>query len=172
MPVIMAASLAVLVLAPTGAEAAKEKFERTKPHVNVSTVQVQGESLSLVVSLLEPQALVDPDRDPPGESPCSANYELRILDAGRAGGPPLAEQSAASPPAGTAHVFRWDSPRGAGPMPVHAVLVVRDADGIDGKTCILRGSLELRDPATGQASATLPLRLDDSVAVGSGRFGW
>ena len=93
--------IAVLVLSGAfavadDARAAKEKFTRTKPHVNFSgPLRLLGETLSVKLGLLLPA--IQAGRAP---EDCSGVFDIRVVPYGNPDGTPLAEVgSCASQPA-------------------------------------------------------------------------
>jgi hypothetical protein len=81
--------LPIALAAPHEAWAAKEKFVRTKPHVNVSgPLHLAGETLTVRIGLLLPA--VQAGRP---AATCSGLFDLRVVSAADPDGTPLAESA-------------------------------------------------------------------------------
>lgn len=169
-PRLIALALSLAAVAATPAGASKEKFERTKPHVNIGTMGLMNESLSLTVGLVDPRADAGLSSEP---AECSATVSVRILDANEPGAAPLLQSDGIELRTGRTHVFVWDTrggAGGAGPTVVRHVVLVEDADGVDGRDCVLRGHVEARGLLDSRTTKHVPLRVEDFVALPSGRF--
>jgi hypothetical protein len=157
-----------LLAGPAGA--AKEKFVRDKPHVNIGTighVDHGKTTLNVSIALIAPALQADPDAPAPE---CSGRFDLRVLDGDDPGGAALAEMLGARlGPDQTLHL-EFDGPApGRDPVVFEMVSVVaRELRGVDGRRCVLRGAVEVRDRETGEALRTMPLRPEDFVAVPGG----
>jgi hypothetical protein len=152
--------LATAFAVPNEARAAKEKFVRSKPHVNVSgPIRLSAETLTVKIGLLLPA--VQAGR-PAGS--CSGMLDLRILSVADPGASPLAEnEGVAISPGGTAELS-YDS-GSTGPVDVYIAVVAREMDGVKTPDCILRGQIETTDNATGVTTRSLPVRGSDFVAL-------
>jgi hypothetical protein len=145
------------------ARAAKEKFVRNKPHVNVSgPLQLRGETLSVRIGLLLPAVQV-------GRAPeeCSGVLDIRILPYGDPDGTPLAQQADVAIAAhGTASLsFNSDSVSPSAPIDVYVAIVARDMIGVKTPACVLRGQIEVTSNATGATSRSVPIRANEFVAL-------
>jgi len=174
----LAALLAIVLVAP-GVQAAKEKFERTKPHVNVGTIgHVDRGTVALRVGLmpLAGQLGDGASSTAPGlpETACSGVFDLRIFDSSTPDGQALAEvkgvalavePSSGTPASPSSHVLEIES---AAPVDVGYAVVARRLVGVDGRACVLRGDVEVRDPGDGRTVKFLPLRVEDYVPLPPG----
>jgi hypothetical protein len=157
--------IALLVLATMlgtrdEARAAKEKFVRSKPHVNFSgPLHLAGETLTVRLGLLLPA--VQAGRPAPA---CSGLFDLRVVSAADPDGTPLAESADVRVAAGgTAQVsFNASSPT---PVDVYVVVYAREMEGVKTPDCVLRGRIETTDNATGATTRSLPLRASEFVAL-------
>lgn len=157
--------MALVFLHPAGA--AKEKFERTKPHVNVGTighVDPASQSVAVGFSLIGPSGQIDPTA-PRGRG-CSGSFKVRLLDARDPGGPPLAEVTDIRLRRGETFEETFDL-RTAPSGPLYVVLVATEMNRVDGATCILRGAYEVRDAVSRAALRVVPIRFEDFVVVRS-----
>ena len=160
--------IAILVL--TGAcavadeaRAAKEKFVRNKPHVNISDpVHLHGETLSVRLGLLLPAVQV-------GRAPeqCSGVLDIRVVPYANPHGTPLAESPDLPIAAGgTASLsFDADSVSPSAPIDVYVVIVAREMDGVKSPGCVLRGQIEITDNSTGATTRSLRVRADEFVVL-------
>lgn len=168
----IAAVTVALLLAAAPALAAKEKFVRNKPHVNIGTIGHVDHASSVVtvsISLLLPA--VQKDAGPP-ESECSGRFDVRVLDGSEPGAQPLAEWRDARLAADRTIQFDFDGPPGsANPLLFEYVSVVaRKLRNVGDGGCLLRGVVEVRDRETGAALRTHPLRPEDFVPIRGGRL--
>ena len=149
--------LAMLLLGAAGdAHAAKEKFVRTKPHVNVSGPHsLSNETLSVAVGVVEPGTI---GGALPAQKPCAGEVDLRIEDAGT--GASLASRTGIALASGTFQSLSHSSPSAS--ISVRVVIVARNML-VDGKECVLRGEMEFQDIASGQVSRRIPIRRIDFV---------
>src|SRR5262245_17861303 len=69
---------AVLCLFANSALAAKERFVRNKPHVNVGTIGMNNETLTLRLELVD---TVERATGMPTGTPCNGTVDMRIEDA-------------------------------------------------------------------------------------------
>lgn len=162
------AAAAALLAGP--AHAAKEKFKRDKPHLNVGTighVDHGKTTLAVSLSLVAPHLQVDPDGDLPE---CSGRFDVRVLDAHDPGGEPLGELRDARLGANQTLQYEFDGPpTGDDPVLFESVAVVaRKLRNVDGRHCILRGLVEVRDRTTGETVRAHPIRPEDFVALPGG----
>jgi hypothetical protein len=159
-----------LALLAGPAEAAKEKFVRDKPHVNVGTighVDHGKTTLNVSVGLIAPALQADPEAPAPE---CSGLFDLRVLDGDDPAGAPLAERLGARlGPDETVHLeFEGPAP-GRDPVVFETFSVVaRELRGVDGRRCVLRGLVEVRDRETGETLRARVLRPEDFVALPGG----
>ena len=156
-------SLAAALAAADDARAAKEKFVRNKPHVNVSGPwQLRGETLSVKLGLLLPAVQV-------GRAPeeCSGILDIRVVPVGDPAGTPLAEgNDQRVAPGGTASLsFDADSVSAGAPIDVYVVIVAREMDGVKTPECVLRGQIETTANASGEKTRSSPVRANDFVAL-------
>jgi hypothetical protein len=162
----LAALLALLLLGPGEALASKEKFVRTKPHVNVGTIgKIEGRTVAATLALVEL-----PDAWPLGAlRPCSGVFDVRVVPA--EGGTPFAEtrdvRVTPDEPLGFAFRAADVGARGA----VHLEIVARDMRLVDGRRCILRGSVEVTEEASGETAFRYSLGREDFLALGPARGG-
>jgi hypothetical protein len=161
-------ALAGMALASmTTTEAAKEKFERTKPHVNVGTighVDHGSQNVAVGFSLISPSGQVESTAT--SEANCSGTFSVRLLDASNPSGPPLAQMRGIRLTQNQTFEDTFDL-RTAPSGPLYVVLVAENMDQVDGRNCILRGAYEVRDAASGAALRVLPIRFEDFVVVNS-----
>ena len=139
--IITLSALCALMLVGAGqAEAAKEKFVRTKPHVNVSgPVTVTDEIVRLSVGLVQPTVLGGLDAPFPSE--CSGRVNLRVVDASSTDGQALAERLDIQLTPGRIEVLEYPNATG-GDQIVFAVIAAQDM-AVKGKGCFLRSSMEV-----------------------------
>jgi hypothetical protein len=152
--------LAIAFVTPNETRAAKEKFVRSKPHVNFSgPLRLSAETLTIKMGLLLPA--IQAGR---AAESCSGMLDLRIVAAADPAGAPLAENADVRiSPGGTADLS-YD-PGTAGPVDVLVVVVAREMDGVKTPDCILRGQIETTDNATGATTRSLPIRGSEFVAL-------
>lgn len=157
--------IALLLLAtafamPDEARAAKEKFVRSKPHVNFSgPIRLSAETLTIKMGLLLPA--VQAGR---AAGSCSGMLDLRIVSAADPDGTPLAENAGVPISPGATTELSYDS-GSASPVDVYVVVVAREMDGVKTPDCILRGQIETTGNATGATTRSLPIRASEFVAL-------
>ena len=135
------------VFANGDAFAAKEKFVRTKPHVNVSgPYQLNADTIRVAVGLVDP-AVQGGLASPSSDGSCTGQATLRIMDAANPEGPALAESTDLS--LTTADLQALEYVAGSTPENVYSVIAVEDMD-VDGKRCVFRGRIQVRDNSTAQ----------------------
>jgi hypothetical protein len=142
-------ALAIVAMTPTGATASKEKFQRTKPHVNIGpprTLQT-GQSIRVAVGLLNPAVQAGLASGPTSADVCSATVDLRIVDAADPEGTPLAERRDVSLDTSGIEVLDY-TPATGNPVSVFTTITGRDMN-VDGKSCVLRGNIEVSSSADG-----------------------
>jgi hypothetical protein len=157
------ALLLVASFAPREAEAAKEKFQRNKPHVNIGTIgQIDATTaVWLTVGFFEvvPQVRnADPARS------CVGRVDLRLVDANDPTGTPWAELRDVKLRGNETATLRLAGAPGSVPAQGAYVVVLRDMKRFDGLTCVVRGDVEVR--SDGGASRLLPIRPEDFVFLG------
>jgi hypothetical protein len=163
---IIGSAAVAVALVGGAAMGAKEKFTRTKPHVNVmGPFQLGADALTIGVGTFLPAVQVDPDHAVRKHGECEGTIDLRVVDADDPDGPPLAESKGLQIRTDATHTlnFRPGTTAGGGPH-VYAIIVVRDFDGLPGPGCLLRGQVEVLS-ADGCAARSLPIRAEDFVAV-------
>lgn len=156
-------SLATALIAADEARAAKEKFDRKKPHVSFSgPLHLSGETLTVKIGLLLPA--VQAGR--PAES-CSGLFDLRVVSAADSDGTPLAESANVRISAGDTAELRFDSDAASSGTAVDLYVVVyaREMDGVNTPGCVLRGQIETTDNTTGATTRSLPIRAGEFVAL-------
>lgn len=154
---VVGIAAAALCLPPDGAWAAKEKFVRNKPHVNVGTIGMTNETLTLRLELVD---TVEVATGNPTGNPCTGVVDMRIEDA--VTGSVLASRSAVTLVAGTVEAL---SHTVSSATALVRLVIVADQMQVDGKTCALRGQVELTDLADGRIRRSFPVRREDFVAV-------
>lgn len=158
-PILTAFLLAVSLpcASPDLAEASKEKFTRNKPHVNVGTLGMMNEVLTVRLELVDTVARATGS---PTRVPCSGVVDLRVEDA--ATGSVLASRADVDLVPGTVETLNHTV---AGPPATVRVVIVADDMRVDGKTCALRGQIEIANLADGRICRSFPVRREDFVAV-------
>ena len=152
------AIVGALLLVASSADAAKEKFERTKPHVNISTHTVSGENMVIGLEVVAPGEValgVAPAK------PCTTTVDMRIESVATGG--VLESRSNVVLTPGTLETISFeedDTER------VRVVLVTRDSQ-IDGKECVLRGQIEFQSTGgiTPVIRRSIPIRRSDFVLI-------
>jgi hypothetical protein len=145
------------------ARAAKEKFVRNKPHVNISGPwRLSGETLAVKLGLLLPA--VQAGR---AAEDCGGVLDLRVVRYSDPDGTPLAESTDLRvAPGGTASLsFDADSVAPGAPIDVYVVIVAREMDGVKTPDCVLRGQVEMTNNASGATTRSLPIRASEFVAL-------
>ncbi len=152
------AGVVLALCAPADVLAAKEKFVRTKPHVNVSGPHgMSNEIVQVSVGVVEPG---DIGIGVPASRSCRGEVDMRIEEAST--GASLATRTGVPLASGTFESTSFASPSAS--IAVRVVLVARDME-VDGKECVLRGQLEFRGIGTGQTTRSLPIRTEDFVLI-------
>lgn len=160
------AALVAALFLPAASQAAKEKFERTKPHVNVGTighVDNAAESLSLTLSLV---GLPDPSVSETrlANRRCSGVFDIRILEANDLTGAPVFERRGVE--LGRNESLTVDAmPAAAATSGPLLYQVGLRGEHIDGLHCIFRGAFEVRNSFEGRTTRLLPLRPEDFIAL-------
>ncbi len=161
--ITVAASLASVALA------AKEKFVRNKPHVNVATIYLNSsDTLSVVLGLVDLAAQLPPTGEVRPPLNCSGIFDVRIVDAANRSAPPLLERADLRVGVNEIATVEFVNGAAGGPRPLDVVVVAREMDGVDGKACILRGAVQATSTATGLVRS-FPIRRQDFVTVKSRR---
>jgi hypothetical protein len=157
--VAVLSGLAALVLgAPGDAYASKEKFVRSKPHVNASGPhRVANETMTVMVEVVDVQTLGGTQA---ATKPCAGEVDIRIENAGTGG--TLASGTALALAPGAPQSVSYSLPSAA--ALTRAIIVARNME-VDGKECVLRGEIEFQSIATGQVCRRVPIRRVDFVAV-------
>jgi len=142
-------ALALVAMTPAGAAASKEKFERTKPHVNIGSPRTlqNGQSMQVAVGLFRPAVQAGLASGPTSADVCSATVDLRIVDANDPEGTPLAERRDVALDASGIQVLAY-APATGNPVSVFATITGRNMN-VDGKNCVLRGNIEVSNVADG-----------------------
>jgi hypothetical protein len=162
----LAPCLAVAVVAVVPSHAAKEKFVRSKPHVNVSgPLRLTAETISVALSLVAPGAQAG--RGGSDLPDCSTEVDLRVVDATDPNSPPLAESTDIPLGPNETAVLQYDA-GSAAPRLVHAVVVVHDLDNVKEPDCIVRGRVEIRGNADGKVTRSVPVNKVDFVTLKRG----
>lgn len=151
-------AILAICLASVPAWAAKEKFERTKPHVNVGTIGLNNESLSLSVGLVSVEDQVTGGSSDP--SVCGGVFDVRVVDADDPSGTPLSETTDVRLGANERTTLGYVG--GSTPEEVYVVVVARDMDNVKAKGCILRGRIDIVDNSGG-SRRSIELRPEDFV---------
>lgn len=152
------AGVALALGAPGDAPAAKEKFVRTKPHVNVSGPHgVSNEIVQVAVGVVEPGGI---GIGVPASRPCRGEVDMRIEEAST--GASLAARTGVPLTSGMFESTAYASPSAS--IAVRVVVVARDME-VDGKECVLRGQLEFRDIGSGRTTRSLPILSADFVPL-------
>lgn len=155
------ALLAALLL-PAFAQAAKEKFVRDKPHVNIGTighVDNSSESLSLTLSLVG--LPTSGDSAGPSLMPrCSGSFDIRILESSALDGPAVFERRVELEQ-NRSHVS--DVPRQDFTSPL-LYEVTAQGEYIDGRHCVFRGLIEVQSDVA--ATRAIPLLPEDFILLG------
>lgn len=156
---VLTAVASVLAFGASPVEAAKEKFVRTKPHVNVSgpyPVAIQ-EAIVVQVGVVAPGELAGSG---PPSKPCAGEVDLRIEEAG--GSESFASRTGIS--LGSAGTFEALAHTFVNPVDARVVIVARDMQ-VDGKECVLRGQINFVDTATSRTTRSVPIRREDFVQL-------
>jgi hypothetical protein len=149
--------VAVALAAPDPSRAAKEKFVRSKPHVNFTgPLRLAAETLTVRLGLLLPA--VQAGRPAPA---CSGLFDLRVVPAADPDGTPLAESADVRISAGDTAQVSFNAPS---PVEVYVVVYAREMEGVRTPDCVLRGQIETTD-ATGATTRSLPVRASEFVAL-------
>jgi hypothetical protein len=153
---LVAIASALLWLGAGPALASKEKFVRSKPHVNVGTVGQVGpdESITTTVVLA---GLAHVTADGRGAGPCSGEFDVRYL-AGGPSAPVLDERLGVRLTANETFEFGF-APRE--PTTIVYAVIARDLAGVDGDTCVLRGLVSVGAVGDGQTRRAIPLKPED-----------
>jgi len=150
-----------------GARASKEKFVRTKPHVNIiGPISLMAQTLSVRAGVLVPAVqLAGMSRPGDQDRECRGMFDVRLVDANDPAGEPLAETAGIRLEANSTLGVDF-SPRSDGTRQlVYAVVVARDLVGLNEPSCVLRGQVEIAGAADGQVMRSLPIRPEDFVAI-------
>jgi len=161
----LAALLMAALLVPAVAHAAKEKFVRSKPHVNIGTIgHVDGtESLVFTLSLV---GLPGAGALPPGTAPsCAADFGVRIRNASDLDAGPLFEEDGIPLRANTSAVVEATVAGTASPDAPLLYEVSAMGENVDGLHCVFRGLVEVRSLTEGRTTRALPLRPEDFVLL-------
>jgi hypothetical protein len=159
------ATLVVVLLLPGAAHAAKEKFVRDKPHVNIGTighVDHSAESLSVTLSLVK---LPGADGGSSLVPRCTGVFDIHILYADDLAGMSFAESDPIELEQNESKTFdaRPASPRDASVPLLYKVTV--KGRNIDGVHCVFRGAVEVRNSYESRTTRLLPLRPEDFIAL-------
>jgi hypothetical protein len=166
-----AVAILALALAAGPAHAAKEKFERTKPHVNVGTIgHVDHGKTTLTVSITMFLPAVQKDVRP--DMDCSGSFDVRVLDGSEPGAEPLAEWRDLELAADRTLQMDFEGPSTAPDALLYETVevVARDLENVGPQGCLLRGLVEVRDRETGATERAHPLRPEDFVPLRRGRL--
>jgi len=165
------AATALLGLATGEAFAAKEKFVRNKPHVNIGTighVDHGKTTLTTSISLISPESQVDPDA---ASATCSGRFEIRILNGEDPAGAPFDVVSDIQLRENETFHHDFDGPgRSAAASGEETFfelvsIVAQEMTDVDGRDCILRGAVEVRDRDTGATLRAIQIAPEDFVEV-------
>lgn len=155
--------LATVLAAADESRAAKEKFVRSKPHVNLSgPLRLSGETLTVKMGLLTPAVQVGRLAEA-----CSGMLDLRVVSAADPDGAPLAQAADVHISAGGTSNLSFDAGTASlgSPIDVYVVVVAREMDAVKTPNCVLRGQIETTDNATGTTTRSLPVRASEFVAL-------
>ena len=123
----------------------------------VGTIGMNNETLTLRLELVD---TVERATGMPTGTPCTGTVDMRVEDAATKA--VLASRTDVALVPGTIEAL---SHTVSGTSALVRLVIVADDMQVDGKTCALRGQVELTDLADGRIRRSFPIRRDDFVAV-------
>jgi hypothetical protein len=158
-------ALLMVMLVPSAAWAAKEKFVRSKPHVNIGTIGHVDSAESLLVTL----SLVGLPAVTPGASQsCSAELGVRVRDAAKPGEEPVFEEDGIPLRANTGVVVDATPATATDPASPLLYEVTVKGENIDGRHCVFRGLVEVQSVLEGRTTRAVTLRPEDFILLPNG----
>jgi hypothetical protein len=142
----------------TPAWAAKEKFVRNKPHVNIGTIGLKNESMTVSLGLVSVEDQVSGSSS--SSDACGGMFDIRVVDADNPSGPSLSEVTGLRVTANGRTTFNHVG--GETAEDVYLVIVARDMDNVSAKGCIVRGRVDIVDNADG-STRSLEVRAEDFI---------